>query len=87
MRPRRRAWKSPKCAPRWPERGVELAPAVMHQRKAFAARMQEGRTAPEIEPQGKAAAEVRELLLWVCDKVINVSMQQVTELPKGRAKG
>jgi chromosome partitioning protein len=57
----------------------------MHQRKAYAARMQEGRTAGEIEPQGKAAAEVRELLLWVCDKVIDIPMKQVTELPKQRA--
>jgi len=65
--------------------GVDLAPVVMHQRKAFAARMQEGRTAPEIEPQGKAAAEVRELLLWVCDKVINIPISQVTELPRQRA--
>lgn len=65
--------------------GVELAPVVMHQRKAFAARMQEGRTAAEIEPQGKAAAEVRELLLWVCDKVIDLPIEQVTELPRQRA--
>lgn len=65
--------------------GVELAPVVLHQRKAYAARMQEGRTASEIEPQGKAAAEVRELLLWVCDKVIKLRIKQVTGLTKRRA--
>ena len=65
--------------------GVELAPVVLHQRKAYAARMQEGRTAAEIEPHGKAAVEVRELLLWVCDKVIKLQMEHVAELSKQRA--
>ena len=65
--------------------GVELAPVVLHQRKAYAARMQEGRTAAEIEPHGKAAVEVRELLLWVCDKVIELQMEHVAELSKQRA--
>jgi chromosome partitioning protein len=49
--------------------GVEVAPVVLHQRKAFSARMQEGRTAAEIEPKGKAAEEIRALFLWICKKV------------------
>jgi chromosome partitioning protein len=49
--------------------GVEVAPVVLHQRKAFSARMQEGRTAIETEPKGKAAEEIRALLLWLCEKV------------------
>lgn len=49
--------------------GVEVAPIVLHQRKAYSARMQEGRTATEIEPKGKAAEEIRALFLWLCEKV------------------
>ncbi len=49
--------------------GVEVAPVVLHQRKAFSARMQEGRTAMETEPKGKAAEETRVLLLWLCKKI------------------
>jgi chromosome partitioning protein len=65
--------------------GVELAPMVLHQRKAYAARMHEGRTAQEIEPTGKAAAEIRELMLWLCEKVNLLPKEQVTESPKQRA--
>jgi chromosome partitioning protein len=49
--------------------GVDVSPIVLHQRKAYSARMQEGRTAPEIEPKGKAAEEIRALFLWLCEKV------------------
>jgi chromosome partitioning protein len=65
--------------------GVEVAPVVIHQRKAYSARMQEGRTAPEIEPKGKAAEEVRDLLLWVCEKVIMLPNDQVTEITRKQA--
>lgn len=64
------------------EAGVELAPIVLHQRKAFSARMQEGRTATETEPKGKAAAEVRALLLWVCEKVGMLPSDQDTKATK-----
>lgn len=50
--------------------GVEVCPVVLHQRKPFASRIHEGRTATEIEPKGKAAAETHALLLWVCEKVL-----------------
>lgn len=49
--------------------GVEVCPIVLHQRKPYASRMHEGRTATEIEPKGKAAAETYALLLWVCNKL------------------
>ena len=62
--------------------GVELAPVVLHQRKAYAARMHEGRTAQEIEPDGKAAGEIRELFLWFCDKVSLLPKEQVSKLTK-----
>lgn len=65
--------------------GVELAPVVLHQRKAYAARMHEGRTAQEIEPNGKAASEIRELMLWLCDKVSLLPKEQVYRVTKSRA--
>jgi len=50
--------------------GVDVCPVVLHQRKPYASRIHEGRTATEIEPKGKAAAEIQALLLWVCEKVL-----------------
>jgi chromosome partitioning protein len=65
--------------------GVELAPMVLHQRKAYAARMHEGRTAQEIEPHGKAANEIRELTLWLCEKVNLLPNKQVNKRTKKHA--
>jgi chromosome partitioning protein len=50
--------------------GVDVCPVVLHQRKPYASRIHEGRTATEIEPKGKAAVEIQSLLLWVCEKVL-----------------
>jgi chromosome partitioning protein len=60
--------------------GVEMAPIVLHQRKAFSARMHEGRTASETEPNGKAAAEICELFLWICGKVIILPSEQTIKV-------
>ncbi len=49
--------------------GVEVCPVVLHQRKAFANRIQEGLTAIESDPQGKATSETRALLLWIHKKI------------------
>lgn len=65
--------------------GVEIAPVVLHQRKAYAARMHEGRTAQEVEPKGKAASEISDLLLWVCEKVIMLPSERVSEPTKQSA--
>jgi chromosome partitioning protein len=65
--------------------GVDMAPTIMHQRKPYSARMHEGRTASEAEPKGKAAAEVEELFLWVCEKVIMLPKKQVTKLANQQA--
>lgn len=62
--------------------GVELSPVIMHQRKAYASRIHEGLTAFDAEPKGKAAGEIRDLLLWICEKVIMLPKQQVTKLSK-----
>lgn len=45
--------------------GVNVAPVVVHQRKAYSARAHEGRTALEFEPGGKAAREIETLLAWL----------------------
>ena len=58
--------------------GVQVAPVVIHQRKAFSARAHEGRTATEIEPESKAAAEISALLQW---------LSTIVELPKSRGSG
>ncbi|MFI3222613.1 MAG: ParA family protein [Methylococcaceae bacterium] len=49
--------------------GVEVCPIVLHQRKSYASRIHEGRTATEIEPKGKAADETRALLSWICERL------------------
>jgi chromosome partitioning protein len=49
--------------------GIEVAPVVLHQRKAFYSHMQIGETAEEHDPGGKAAAEIRELMLWVSERI------------------
>lgn len=60
--------------------GVAICPVVLHQRKAYAIRIHEGRTAQEIEPKGKAAAEIQALLVWLCGEVIKLPKKQITKL-------
>jgi chromosome partitioning protein len=59
------AWRLPKCAVLVGAAVPVVAPVVLHQRKAFSSRMQEGRTADEPEPDGKAAAELTALFRWL----------------------
>ena len=49
--------------------GIEVSPVVLHNRKAFYSHMPIGETAEEHDPGGKAAAEIRELILWVADRI------------------
>ena len=60
--------------------GVEVCPVVIHHRKSFASRIHEGRTAQEIEPRGKAAVEIRNLLLWLCEHVISLTNPQIAKV-------
>lgn len=46
--------------------GLEAAPVVVRERSAFRAAWPHGKTALEVEPRGKAAAEIAELTDWVC---------------------
>lgn len=68
-------------------KGVEVCPIILHQRKPYASRFHEGLTALDFEPKGKAAAETRELFLWVCEKVLLLPSDQVNELTKQLATG
>jgi chromosome partitioning protein len=65
--------------------GVEVCPVVLHSRKDFVSRFHEGLTALDIEPKGKAAAEMREFFLWFCEKVIKLSSSQSNELTRQQA--
>ena len=49
--------------------GVPVCPVVLHSRKAFVSRFHEGLTALEVDAKGKAAAEARELFLWMADTI------------------
>jgi chromosome partitioning protein len=60
--------------------GVDVCPVVIHHRKSFASRIHEGRTAQEIEPRGKAAAEIRNLLMWLCEHVISLTNPQIAKV-------
>jgi hypothetical protein len=46
--------------------------------------MQEGRTAVEIEPKGKAAEEIRALMLWIFEKVGMLQKEQVIKVTRLR---
>jgi chromosome partitioning protein len=48
---------------------IEVAPVVLHHRKAFYSHWQIGQTAADFDPEGKAAGEVRDLMLWLCDRL------------------
>lgn len=65
--------------------GVNVSPVVLHRRKAFVSRFHEGLSALDIEPKGKAAAELREFFLWVCEKVILLPSEQITKLTAKQA--
>jgi chromosome partitioning protein len=62
------------------EAGIEVAPFVLYSRKAFYSHMQEGQTAPEFDPSGKAAAEIRALMLWVAERVELFTSKQINKL-------
>lgn len=47
------------------ELGVKVAPVAFQQRAAFAHALTIGQTAPEYEPNGKAAEEVAEFMKWL----------------------
>ena len=60
--------------------GVKVSPVVLHQRKAFSSFIQEGKTALESEPKGRAAEEISALALWMCEKVTKLPIKKPTKL-------
>ena len=64
--------------------GVTVSPVVIHQRKALASFIQQGGSAGEAEPKGKAADEINKLFLWICDQVSLVDNKHVTKLARSR---
>jgi chromosome partitioning protein len=57
--------------------GIDVAPTVLHSRKAYYSHMQTGQTAEEFDPGGKAAAEIRALMLWVAERVGLLTNKQI----------
>jgi chromosome partitioning protein len=45
--------------------GIPVAPVILHSRVAWSHAVIDGRSAIEIEPDGKAAAEIRALFAWI----------------------
>jgi chromosome partitioning protein len=52
--------------------GLPVAPTFLADRAAFHHSAEQGKTAPEIEPSGRAAQEVSGLWAWTC-KHVNMS--------------
>lgn len=59
--------------------GLKVAPVMLPERAAFHHSVGAGKTAPEIEPQGKAAEEIASLWAWVCDLVNMPTRKQVNK--------
>lgn len=49
--------------------GIPVAPIAITQRTAFSYALIDGRAVTEFEPDGKAAAELRDLWAWIMEKV------------------
>ena len=47
------------------QHGLDIAPVVLHQRSVYGHALTVGQTAGEFEPDGRADAEIRQLLAWV----------------------
>ncbi|CAH2606100.1 ParA family protein (plasmid) [Rhodovastum atsumiense] len=62
--------------------GAEVAPVRLHNRIAYSRAQQSGLTAMEYEPEGKAAAELRQLYEFVC---MHVWPHTVTRKPEKAA--
>lgn len=62
--------------------GVQVSPVVLHNRKAYVSRFHEGMAALDVEPNGKAAGEIRELLAWLCENVILLPSEQSVKSAK-----
>jgi chromosome partitioning protein len=64
--------------------GLRVAPVMLPERAAFHHSVGAGKTAPEIEPQSKAAEDIASLWAWVCEHVSMLTHKQVS-LGRGAA--
>jgi chromosome partitioning protein len=62
--------------------GLSAAPIVVRERSAFRGGWPLGKTAAEYEPRGKAAAEISELMAWICEQLKVCTPSTVTELKR-----
>lgn len=65
--------------------GVEVCPVVLYDRKDYQKGIAAGLTAQEVAPKGRAAQEVRDLLVWVCDRIARQEASQSTAPHYARA--
>lgn len=66
--------------------GVSVSPVVIHQRKALAGYIQQGSSAGEAEPKGKAAEEIQQLFTWLTANVISLESEQNSKVTKSRRR-
>lgn len=64
--------------------GLKVAAVMLPERAAFHHSVGAGKTAPEIEPQGKAAEDIAALWVWVC-KHVNMPTHKRVSLKRGAA--
>lgn len=60
--------------------GVTVSPVVIHQRKALASFIQQGSSAGEAEPRGKAADEINKLFMWLSREIRLTASLKVTKI-------
>jgi len=58
--------------------GLKVAPVMLPERAAFHHSVAEGKTAPELEPKGKAADDVAALWKWVSEHANVLSSKHVS---------
>jgi chromosome partitioning protein len=64
--------------------GLKVAPVMLPERAAFHHSVGAGKTAPEIEPQGKAAEDIASLWAWLCERV-NMPTRKQVSMKRGAA--
>jgi hypothetical protein len=64
--------------------GLKVAPVMLPERAAFHHSVGAGKTAPEIEPHGKAAEDVASLWGWICE-CVNMPSRKHDNAERGAA--
>ena len=64
--------------------GLKVAPVMLPERAAFHHSVGAGKTAPEIEPHGKAAEEMASLWAWICE-CVNMPSRKHDNTERGAA--